>query len=294
MQAGPPAFSSRPLAESAVHVIDTSVNNLHRHLVPSKTDAQTIESFHLLFLQVLTASRQDWFVLKGEANIRYFFGSDRYSNDLDLDIIEREAWWVAEAVDKVLDGRALASLMRSSGIAMSVTCPKQADTTRRWKIQLARVGDTEPRLPTKIEFSARTEFGGPFVLEHVPDTIVRPYGQRAPLVQHYGVAVAIRQKVAALALRSETKARDVFDLELLFRLHRAESSSKPIESEHARQAAQKAYSIPYVSYRSEVLPFMDSDVLELYESEEMWESMRETVVLHLDQMADAIKQGGEK
>jgi predicted nucleotidyltransferase component of viral defense system len=60
--------------------------------MPSKTDAQTIESFHLLFLQVLTASRQDWFVLKGGANIRYFFGSNRYSNDIDLDIVEREAW----------------------------------------------------------------------------------------------------------------------------------------------------------------------------------------------------------
>ena len=78
---------------------------------------------HLLFLQVLTASRQDWFVLKGGANIRYFFGSDRYSNDIDLDIVEREAWWVGEAVDKVLDGKALASLIRSSGIAMSVTLP---------------------------------------------------------------------------------------------------------------------------------------------------------------------------
>ena len=277
-----------------MHVIDTSVNNLCRHLVPSKTDAQTIESFHLLFLQVLTASRQDWFVLKGGANMRYFFGSHRYSNDLGLDIIEREAWWVAETVDKVLDGKALASLVRSSGIATSVTRPKQTDTTRRWKIQLARVGDTGPRLPTKIEFSARTQFGGPSVLEQVPDAIVRPYGQREPLVQHYGEAVAIQRKIAALALRSETKARDVFDLELLSRLHRAESSWEPIGSEHARQAAQRACSIPYESYRSEVLPFIDPDVLELYRSEETWESMRETVALRLDQMVDAMKQGGEQ
>jgi curved DNA-binding protein CbpA len=114
------------------------------------------------------------------------------------------------------------------------------------------------------------------------------------LVQHYGEAVAIQQKIAALALRSETKARDVFDLELLFRLHDAESSSEPIESEYARQAAQKACSIPYESYRSEVLPFIDSDVLELYESKKTWESVRETVALRLDQMADAMKQGGEK
>jgi predicted nucleotidyltransferase component of viral defense system len=277
-----------------MHTIDTRINNLYRYLMPSKTDAQTIESFHLLFLQVLTSSRQDWFVLKGGANIRYFFGSDRYSNDIDLDIVEREAWWVGEAVDKILDGKALASLVRSSGIGMSVTRPKQTDTTRRWKIQLVRVGETGPGLPTKIEFSARTKFGGPSVLEQVPDTIVRPYGQRAPLVQHYGEVVAIQQKIAALALRSETKARDVFDLELLFRLHYAESSSEPIESEYARQAAQKACSIPYESYRSEVLPFIDSDVLELYESEETWESVRETVVLRLDQMADAMKRGGEK
>jgi hypothetical protein len=106
--------------------------------------------------------------------------------------------------------------------------------------------------------------------------------------------VAVQQKIAALARRSETKARDVFDLELLFRRHDAELLSEPVESEYARQAALKALSITYESYRSEVLPFIDSDVLELYESEETWMSMREAVALRLDQMADAMTQGGEK
>ena len=44
-----------------------------------------------------------------------------------------------------------------------------------------------------------------------------PYGLTSPTVQHYGETAAIEQKIAALALRSETKARDVFDLDLLLR-----------------------------------------------------------------------------
>ena len=141
------------------------------------------------------------------------------------------------------------------------------------------------QLPTKIEFSARTEFGGPSVLEQVPDTIVRPYGQRAPLVQHYGEAVAIQQKIAALALRSETKARDVFDLELLFRLHNAESSSEPISpSMPGKQRRRRARSPTRATGpRSS---FIDSDVLELYKiPKKRGSPVHETVALRLDRIS---------
>ena len=37
-----------------------------------RSDAQSIEIFHLLFLRVLAKGQANWFTLKGGANIRYF------------------------------------------------------------------------------------------------------------------------------------------------------------------------------------------------------------------------------
>ncbi len=46
-----------------------------------------IECFHLAFLATLRASVQPQrYVLKGGANLRYFYASNRYSEDIDLDI----------------------------------------------------------------------------------------------------------------------------------------------------------------------------------------------------------------
>src|ERR1700678_2034077 len=120
-----------------------------------RNQAQVIEMFHLLFLRALASDRQDWFVLKGGANIRYFFGSPRYSNDIDLDFSGREAWKVGQTVDKTLAGPALQVLTRQAKIQIVQTsAPKQTDTTRRWKIGLAAEGHTDP-IRTKIEFSDR-------------------------------------------------------------------------------------------------------------------------------------------
>jgi hypothetical protein len=49
------------------------------------SDAQIIELFHVAFLDVLS-KRVDLsrYVLRGGANLRYFFGSLRYSEGFDL------------------------------------------------------------------------------------------------------------------------------------------------------------------------------------------------------------------
>ena len=58
--------------------------------MPEVRDAQVIELFHLAFLQVLQARLdQSRYVLKGGANLRYFFDSVRYSEDIDLDLLLR-------------------------------------------------------------------------------------------------------------------------------------------------------------------------------------------------------------
>jgi len=47
------------------------------------------ELFHLVFLRDLARSvKPSSFVLKGGANLRFFFGSPRYSEDMDIDARE--------------------------------------------------------------------------------------------------------------------------------------------------------------------------------------------------------------
>ncbi|MHB8294393.1 MAG: nucleotidyl transferase AbiEii/AbiGii toxin family protein [Acidimicrobiales bacterium] len=251
------------------------------------TDVQLIESFHLLFLQVISARRQNWFVLKGGANLRYFFASLRYSNDIDLDFTGREGRMVQEAVDKVLEGRALTLLSRQAGIeVVELSSPKQTETTRRWKLDLARIGHRETAIRTKIEFSAREGGSDDIRLERVPDSVVTPYGHMAPTLLHYGQTAATEQKIAALALRSVTKARDLFDLDLLLRRLETQEPSKPsLRPDYASLAASKAHEISYASFRSEVLPFLDLDVVALYQPYDAWEHIRESVAERLEQIA---------
>lgn len=79
------------------------------------SDAEVIEFFHLVFLQVLQARLdQARYVVKGGANLRYFFQSVRYSEDIDLDAIEIEPWKLEAKVDEVLASPATGLLLRSS------------------------------------------------------------------------------------------------------------------------------------------------------------------------------------
>jgi len=240
-----------------------------------RSDAQIIEVFHLLFLQVLTSHSRDWFILKGGANLRYYFGSARYSNDIYLNYFGKDGWQVERAVDSALKGRALEILLGQQGIQIGEsTKPKQTETTRRWKLGLARRNDTVELIRTKVEFSNRGVDSDDVLYETVPNPIVDPYAIRPATMSHYGQTGALEQKIAALALRSETKARDIFDLDLLFRQRKAGGDLREFDVQHAGEAAKKAIEVPYSSFQSEVIPFLDPDVAVLYESEESWDQMR--------------------
>ena len=108
-------------------------------------NAQAIELFHLAFLQVLQGRlNQDCYILKGGANLRYFFASVRYSEDIDLDAAGVERFELEEKVDGVLGSAALPVLLRGGGLAVeSFRKPKQTETTQRWKVALALTGRNE-------------------------------------------------------------------------------------------------------------------------------------------------------
>jgi predicted nucleotidyltransferase component of viral defense system len=244
--------------------MDAHVHMRYRGGVATHSEsAQAIERFHLTFLRVLSAAlRPSQFVLKGGANLRYFFGSPRYSNDIDLDSRVREGWRLEEVVDGVLKGQALSTILATGGIALAeFSKPKQTETTQRWKVALA--GALAAEVHTKIEFSTR-KGDQRLVAEQIPRSLVARYGLEPPIVQRYTLAPMLEQKVKALALRGETQARDIFDLDLLFRERGKETDPASIVTEYADAARARARELPYPSFESQVLPFLEPAIAELY------------------------------
>lgn len=232
------------------------------------TRAQAIELFHIAFLDVFS-KRVDGshFVLKGGANLRYFFGSLRYSEDIDLDTGELAAYLVKEKVETILSSGPLPLLLRTKGMAvLEHTNPKLTDTTQRWKVAISAPGLTTP-VRTKIELSARDR-EGEYELDSIPADVVAPYALRPPSVQRYSGDTPTEQKILALEGRSETQARDVFDLDLLLR--RRTFPAGALDPAVLKGATNRAMELPYAAFRDQVIPFLEPDAVELYDSEEAW------------------------
>jgi len=225
------------------------------------SEVEVIEYFHLVFFQVLpTRLDQSHYVLKGGANLRYFFGSHRYSEDADLDAVDIDSWMLQIKVDKVLDSPAMHVLLRNDGLAFeSVTKPKHTETTQRWNLFISRSEKNKP-VRTKIEFSHRA---------------VRP-----PALLHYTEEAAIEQKIGALALRSETQARDLLDLELLMRRYPDAVRHERVKAKTLQAAIKRAMELPFAAFRDQVMPFLDREVTDLY-SPDVWDQMQDFVVERL-------------
>jgi hypothetical protein len=242
------------------------------------TSPKAIECFHLAFLVALrTKVQPDRYVLKGGVNLRYFYGSRRYSEDIDLDITAQASPSLEDQVDAAL--KIVTQIIRAAGITVDadgIRKPKQTDTTRRWKVPLNVPGFDDP-VRTKVEFSNRNGEER-YTLESVPAEVVRPYGLAPPVVQRYLPPAAARQKVLALALRNETQARDVFDLDLLFRGFTWESNDVPAGVR--ANAANAAASLTFEIFEDQVLPFLDPDIAAIYD-QYAWDDMQTRVIEEL-------------
>ena len=241
---------------------------------------QIIEFFHVAFLGVLpTRLDPARYVLKGGANLRYFFASQRYSEDIDLDLIRPVPWSLEDQVDGVLRSPALRDLLAVGGLTLAEhRSAKQTETTHRWKIEIETPGAAQP-VRSKVEFSNR-EGEGEYGLDFLPDAVAEPYALRPPSVQHYGVEAATVQKVAALAGRTQTQARDVFDLELLLRRRPLVRGS--VDPELLESAVERALEQDYGAFRDQVLPFLEVGAAELYGSSAAWEQLQTFVADRLE------------
>lgn len=242
------------------------------------TERQAVEIFHLHFLRSFGA-RVDkaLFVLKGGCNLRFFHRSIRYSEDMDLDIRTMAPATLRSNVEKVFESAAFRHALRAQQLeVLEFSAPKQTQTTQRWKVHL-RLLEAGSTFPTKIEFSRRALDEGA-ALAAVEPELIRRYRLYPVLVQHYGAAAAFAQKISALAMRTETQARDIFDLKVLVDAGAAAAPIRRVQLEQLPQAIDNALSIGFDDFAGQVVAFLEPEHQADFLDRARWETLQEEVV----------------
>ncbi len=255
------------------------------------TDTQIREVFHFYFLErLLKLSDPGLYILKGGVNLRFFFKSPRYSEDMDIDVLAGSVQTLRKNGYKILNDAAFRRSLRSFDIAdIEINDPakaKQTETTQRFRFGL--ITPAGHRLPTKVEFSRRKESSdGESEFTLVDTEIARSYRRLSFRCPHYTGGAAIVQKVRALAGRPVTQARDVFDLAMLFRGGHGPSAAWPQllkDGEHAK-AIDCLLELTWQEYQGQVVEFLETDAQEEYGNEKAWSSLQDLVLSRLE--ADA-------
>ncbi len=243
---------------------------------------EAIEVFHLLFLRAFGARvDRTLFALKGGCNLRFFHKSIRYSEDMDLDIRTMAVATLRNNVDRLLEAPPFLQTLRTQEIEIrQVSRPKQTETTQRWKLAI-RASAGGPDIPTKIEFSRRA-LGEGVAHEPVDPEVIRRYRLYPILVQHYTAPAALAQKIAALALRSQTQARDIFDLKLLLDAGATQSPPSNEAVSNLPRAIENAMNIGYDDFAGQVLAYLEPEYQDHYRSRRVWEDLQAQVVNALE------------
>ena len=234
------------------------------------TPHQQREIFHLLFLErLLKVSDPRAFVLKGGANLRFFFGSPRYSEDLD--VLASVVGTLRKNGYRILQAPAFARALATYGIEKLIVGDpdkaKHTATTQRFRARLATTAGES--LPTKVEFSRRGA-AGESVVGTIDPAIAARYRRLAFPCRHYSAAAAARQKMLALASRRHVQARDAFDLYILWLGGRAQPGGGTLAPAEREQAAETLLGFTYADYAGQVLAYLGPAEQDRFAGEERW------------------------
>lgn len=239
------------------------------------------EIVHLGILRELTRIRTGNAVtVKGGVNLRLFFGSPRYSEDMDLDGTARASDTIRDALKGVVEDTAFSRGLRPFGIRgldPGEGPNKDTDTTFRYKFGVIVSGGI--RYPTKVEVSFRDRQGTDGTALASPDPeILKTYGMASFAIPHYEREAAVRQKLGALGGRREAQARDVFDLFML--VPQAAPAElirylgKGLTASTLKEAHARALAITYEEYVGQVMEFLGEQTRATYGNQAAWDDMR--------------------
>lgn len=250
------------------------------------TPLQMREVFHLEFLRwfgrKLAAGE---YVLKGGVNLRLFFKSIRYSEDMDIDVQRIRVEKVQKVVMDIFSARGFLDGLKLFGVEKIIPPDmkkaKQTQTTQRFKVHLLTSAGED--LFTKIEFSRRG-LKGVIVVEPVAAQILRLYKMAPLLVAHYNAASAVAQKIQALAQRTVLQARDIFDLHVLSSQYdHAQPDSDGIPKGLLKTAAHNIFLVDFLQFRDTVVAYLGADDQKTYSSAAVWDEIKLNVAHFLEE-----------
>ena len=244
---------------------------------------QLRELFHLEFLRWLSRRiNPEFYALKGGTNLRFFFKSFRYSEDMDLDVRAIHIEKLKEIVMEILNAGSFMDNMRAFNIARiippNIAKAKQTQTTQRFKVHL--ITSSGEDLFTKIEFSRRG-MKGHVVVHSISDPILRMYKLAPLVIPHYDIHSAVLQKISALAGRAVTQARDIFDLFIL------NSQYDPQEGKDTAQisrAYENIFTISFEQFRDTVVSYLSVEDQAVYDNPSMWDEIKLKTAQFLEEM----------
>lgn len=238
---------------------------------------QVRELFHLEFLRCFgRKAKAKFYALKGGTNLRLFFNSFRYSEDMDLDIQGVTVALLKDIVMKILQALSFQETLKPFGVERVVPPDigraKQTETTQRFKIHLITYAGED--LFTKVEFSRRG-FRGKVVVQPVSNTILREYKLAPLLVPHYDIQSTIIQKIGALAGRSVIQARDIFDLYTLSSQYDPlKMKETEIKTVKLAKAYENMFTISFEQFRDTVISYLSAEDQAVYNSPSLWDEIR--------------------
>ena len=237
------------------------------------THRQQREAFHFLFLErLLRISDPRAFVLKGGINLRFFFASPRYSEDMDLDVLAGAVGTLRKNGYRILRDPAFAKRLASYGIAELIlgdpAKAKHTATTQRFRARL--VNTAGESYPTKVEFSRRAQ-SGESVLETIDPSVAQAYRRLSFPCRHYSAAAACQQKLLALANRRQVQARDAFDLYLLWLGgHVKPGVAGSLTPAQQERAADTVLGFTYADFAGQVLEYLEPADRQRFAGEASW------------------------
>lgn len=254
------------------------------------TQLQLREIFHLEFLRYLAADMPPrlW-ALKGGVNLRLFFKSVRYSEDMDIDIEGQPVASVQKRVLRILNSPSFSSNLKTYGIAEirppDMAAAKQTATTQRFKVHILTAAGED--YFTKVEFSRRG-FVGQAVAEAVPAGVLRPYSMVPLIVQHYPAALAAAQKISAVLSRTVLQARDIFDLYLLSSQVNPAGARVPLPSREELALVHANILEPgFELFRDAVAAYLAPADRDYYSTPAMWDEIKLKAADFVEELADA-------
>lgn len=242
------------------------------------TPLQQREIFHLSFLRLFAPRvRPNTFALKGGVNLRFFFQSPRYSEDMDMDIQHLPVHQLKKIVMEILTSKTLRTILQPFQIE-SIRPPdirraKQTETVQRFKIHLTTTAGED--LFTKIEFSRR---GVQKAVQQntVNDSILFVYKQPPLIISHYPAEAALAQKIQALLGRTQPQARDAFDIFILLPQSdpkKWEDIKKSFSKEKIKAVYDRLDELDYKIFSDTVCAYLNEKDRDYYDHPQIWETL---------------------